>query len=236
MGTMKRITLLLLLSMAGMAQSRFSFIHQDTSVAGLHEYYQFEAWIHNTSSDTLQLTTNRLYRTIPPVEWSASMCIEIVCLPPHVDVYDFALPPGDSAWFALDVYPFEVDGIGEWSIEVIDSTTMEADTADFTYIFGAIGVADESKSLVPEDFGLVQVYPNPTNATFNTILQNMSPGQYELTLFDISGRTIETRWLKLNTSGKYHLSWEVDGYTSGNYLLRIAGGESVWLKRVTIVK
>lgn len=233
---MKKITLFFLLVVAGMGQSRFSFIHQDTSVAGLHEFYQYEAWIVNISSDTLQLTANRLYRTTPPPEWTASMCIEIVCLPPFIDVYDFSLPPGDSAWFALDIYPFEVEGLGEWSIEVIDSTTMEADTADIAYTYGATSVADESTPVAPRDFGIVQVFPNPTNAAFNTILHNMIPGRYELTLFDLNGRTMETRWLEIQTSGRSQVSWNVDEYMSGSYLLRVKGGDRVWMKRVTIVK
>ncbi|MCF7901810.1 MAG: T9SS type A sorting domain-containing protein, partial [Candidatus Marinimicrobia bacterium] len=161
---------------------------------------------------------------------------EIVCLPPFIDVYDFSLSPGDSAWFALDIYPFEVEGTGEWSIEVIDSTTMEADTADIAYTFGAIGVVDEPEAPAPREFGVVQVFPNPTNAAFNTILHKMTPGRYELTLFDLNGRTLETRWLEMKTSGRHLLSWNVDRYTSGSYVLRIEGGGSVWVKRVTIIK
>ncbi|MCF7796352.1 MAG: T9SS type A sorting domain-containing protein [Lentisphaeria bacterium] len=236
MVTLKKIFLFTLLVVMGLGQSRFSFIHQDTSVAGLHEFYQYEAWIVNTSSDTLQLTTNRLYRTTPPPEWSASMCIEIVCLPPFIDVYDFSLSPGDSAWFALDIYPFEVEGLGEWSIEVIDSTTMEADTADISYTFGAIGVVDEPTPPAPVEFNLVQVFPNPTNAMFNTALHNMIPGGYELTLFDLSGRTLETRWLEIQRSGRYQVSWNVGGYTSGSYLLRVKSGDQLWMKRITIIK
>lgn len=232
----KKITLFFLLIVAGMGQSRFEFLYQDSSAAGLHSFFQFEAYIHNTSSDTLEMTTNRLYRTTPPPEWSCSMCIDVVCLPPFMDTYDFTLPPGDSAWFALDIYPFDVEGIGEWSIEVIDSSTMEADTADYTYIFGAIGVMDEPEAPAPRDFGVVEVFPNPTNAAFNTVLHNMQPGRYELTLFDLQGRVMENRRVELITSGQYQLAWNVEQFTSGGYLLRVEGGESIWLKRVTIIK
>lgn len=214
-------------------ESRFTFEHQDSSAIGLGEFFQFEGFIINISTDTLQLTTNRINLTEPPLDWSCSMCI-VFCLPPFIDTYDFTLNPGDSAWFSLDVYPFEITGTGVWSIVVIDSSTMEADTAEYSVTYGTQSVKHELPT--PQNFELMNIYPNPTNASFTVTFDQLNPGEYDLKLFDVAGHLVEQRSFQATRSARQSLNWDADALSSGNYLLQIQRGALAWSRQLTIVK
>jgi len=218
------------------AESRFVFDHQDSSITGLGEFYQFEAFIINTSDDTLQLTANRISLAEAPLEWSCSMCV-VYCLPPFIDVYDFTLNPGDSAWFSLDVYPFETDGTGVWSITIIDSSTMDADTAQYGVTYGSTGIQSETtQPMTPQDIELLNLFPNPTNASFTLTLDQMIPGDYNLSLFDLLGHEVDRRAIHISHSTRQNVSWDANALSSGNYFVQVRGGGKVWLQQITIVK
>ena len=232
---MRRIIFfVLVLTLVTFGQTNFTFEHQDTSVTGLEDYYQFDAHIINTSAETLHLTANRLHVVEAPTEWSCSMCIGITCLPPFIDVNDFTVEPGDTALFSLDVYPLSVEGTGTWSIVIIDSSTMAADTATYTVTYGTSGINSDAYS--PENFNLVRIYPNPTNAFFTAEFNHLTPGNYDLLLYDLQGRLVGQRNLNILPSGTRRISWNANNLTSGNYFLRVTGGGKSWLQRVTVIK
>lgn len=230
----KMIILLLVFSAVTLfGEDRFVFDHQDSSATGLGEFFQFEAFIINTSSDTLQLTANRISLIPAPWEWSCSMCV-VYCLPPFMDTYDFTLDPGDSAWFSLDVYPFEMEGTGVWSIIIVDSSTMDADTAEYAVTYGSTGVIDDS--ITPQNIALLGLYPNPTNASFTITFEQMLPGDYHLILFDLLGRQVENRLVHIAHTTRTAITWNADGLSSGNYVVQVQGGGKTWIKHLSVVK
>ncbi len=226
--------LTLLLLSVGFAQTSFVFEHQDTSVTGTDEFYEFEGYIINTSGDTLNLTVVRQPLIEPPLDWSCSMCV-VFCLPPFIDSYDFTLAPSDSAWFALDVYPFDVAGTGRWSIIVIDSSTMAADTASYSVTYGSTSLRGETVSL--KDNEIVSAYPNPANAAFTTLLRNLNAGNFQIALYDISGREIMNKQIIIQPNqAKYRLLWDASELSSGVYTVRVQGEQQSWIQHLTIVK
>jgi hypothetical protein len=76
-------------------------------------------------------------------------------------------------------------------------------------------------SLVKERKGFSSnVYPNPANDQVNLQISSEFQGNCRITINDLSGRTIEQRWLSKNTQHQIY-SIDISSYTNGFYLISL---------------
>ena len=101
----------------------------------------------------------------------------------------------------------------------------------------------EQELLIPNNFTLYPVYPNPFN--METIISFDLPGNYKINLkiYDIRGREVWS-WPLNNAelqAGNYRVAWKAinnSGYTlsSGMYLIKLWSGEYHSTQKVILIK
>jgi hypothetical protein len=100
--------------------------------------------------------------------------------------------------------------------------------------------ADEPTA-APFRFGLVQNYPNPFNATTTISFSLSTPGEVDLSIFDLLGRKIRSLETGLLNAGQYSLVWDGannDGkvVASGVYFYRLESAEGSRTMRMLLLK
>ncbi|HCA42925.1 MAG TPA: hypothetical protein DEP28_06690 [Bacteroidetes bacterium] len=86
-------------------------------------------------------------------------------------------------------------------------------------------------------FELFQNYPNPFNPKTNIEFKINIPGEYELKIFDISGKAIDTPLRKHLQSGKYIINWNAEKYPSGIYFYGLyKDGVKLEIKKMIYLK
>ena len=86
--------------------------------------------------------------------------------------------------------------------------------------FESVAIVDEDLE-TPTKFALSQNYPNPFNPCTNISFQLPVSAKVELSIYDITGRMIETVVSKNFQAGKYTATWDATNYSSGVYIYSI---------------
>mgnify|MGYP002640331711 CR=1 FL=1 len=229
----KMIPLLFVFVTAVFGQTNnFEFEQHDMDYSGSEDFVVLHGEIMSLSAATQSLTVTRVTHDIPSA-WTNSFCVGPACLPPFLDTFTFDLAGGDTAEFTLDTYPNGELGMGSWTIFVVDSATMEVDSAQITMEYVAVDI--DPSFARPQAFELSAIYPNPTNASINFDLDLIAGGNYSVVLYALDGRQLLSRNYDLN-SGRNQLQWAIHGLTSGNYIIRATGGGSSFTRQVSVIK
>jgi hypothetical protein len=72
---------------------------------------------------------------------------------------------------------------------------------------------------VPEEFQLRQNYPNPFNPTTAIPFSIAKQSDVEISIYDITGRLIETLYSKNTEAGNHEIIWNAGHLASGNYFI-----------------
>ena len=113
-----------------------------------------------------------------------------------------------------------LDGSGK--IYVTGASTGIGTGQDFATIKYTQSVGIQQIDLeIPKSYSLMQNYPNPFNPT--TIIEFSVPKSafVKLTVFDVSGRELETLVSQNMTAGTYKADWDASKYSSGVYFYRL---------------
>ena len=90
--------------------------------------------------------------------------------------------------------------------------------------------------LLPEDFMVVEAYPNPFNST-TTIAYNLSTtGEVKLSIHDLQGRLISVLQDGVQTAGYKKAVWNAGDQPSGLYLCRMESKGKIATAKLTLVK
>ena len=81
-----------------------------------------------------------------------------------------------------------------------------------------------------EAFAKIKVYPNPTS-DYLTLDVEVSTGQYSVTVFNSIGSLVHHEFTRTLSTGKHKITMNISHLIAGNYVLRIAGGNSAHTKR-----
>ena len=100
---------------------------------------------------------------------------------------------------------------------------------------GAIGIQQISLN-VPGDFSISQNYPNPFNPATNIEFSIPKASFVKLTVYDVSGRELETLVSQNMTAGTYKADWDASKYSSGVYFYTITSGSYHHTKKMILIK
>ncbi|MFC2119584.1 T9SS type A sorting domain-containing protein [Bacteroidota bacterium] len=89
---------------------------------------------------------------------------------------------------------------------------------------------------VAQGFALSQNYPNPFNSSTTIIYSLPSEGNVTLTVFDVSGREIETLVNKRQAAGSYKIDFDVPHLSTGIYYYRLSAGGLSQAKKLILLK
>lgn len=88
----------------------------------------------------------------------------------------------------------------------------------------------------PEKYHLLSSYPNPFNPTTTISYTIPEDSHVEISIFDISGRLIETLINQNQNAGHYDIRWDASLFPSGVYLYQIRAGEFQQVRKMLLVK
>jgi len=88
----------------------------------------------------------------------------------------------------------------------------------------------------PTGFVLTSLYPNPTNSALNLNISITKPGDYQITLLDLTGRQITTSHKIFPTGGTHPVSMHLTGLPAGAYWVNVSDGVNWRGRSVVLVK
>ena len=91
-------------------------------------------------------------------------------------------------------------------------------------------------SLIPDDYTLHSIYPNPFNPITNIIYGIPEYSNVHIKIYDISGRLIETIFKGYVEAGYHQYTWNAKTHSSGVYLIQINYGKQILKKKIILMK
>jgi len=93
------------------------------------------------------------------------------------------------------------------------------------------------KEKVSKEFKLFDAYPNPFNPATKIEYELRRSGFVELTIFDVTGKKVETLVNKKQSSGKYSVNFNASALSSGVYFYKlVANSEIIDTKKMILLK
>ncbi len=103
--------------------------------------------------------------------------------------------------------------------------------------FYTIPISNEEVIETPEKFSLSQNYPNPFNPTTNIEFSLSKSAPVTLTVFDITGRQVQSLITnKSYPAGTHSVQFDAGNLSSGVYMYRLEVAGEVFTKKLTLIK
>lgn len=98
------------------------------------------------------------------------------------------------------------------------------------------GLFDSEKSQGAAEYCLFTNYPNPFNPSTTFSYQLPRESTVSLSVYDVSGRLVETIVNTTQSAGAYSLQWNAGHYSSGIYFYQLQAGEFQQVKKCLLIK
>ena len=140
------------------------------------------------------------------------------------------------------MYMFYANGSEGEQVEVVITDTVQSElglqktlVVHLTKRSTSTGNFVEAKDL-PVEFALHQNYPNPFNPATNLSYSLPQASEVLLQVFDMGGRNVATLVNAKKAAGRYTISFDMSGYSSGMYICRIEAGDFIQARKLTLIK
>jgi hypothetical protein len=111
------------------------------------------------------------------------------------------------------------------TFEVVD--IMAA--TDGTYI-------DVDYDVIPNEFILEDVYPNPFNPVTNITYSLPISSEILIRVFDVQGREVDVLYDNIQEAGSHMLVWDASNFATGIYFIRMTSGGFTGMKKLMLIK
>ena len=91
-------------------------------------------------------------------------------------------------------------------------------------------------NLISITHNLSNPYPNPFNPISTISFSIPEFGLTTITVYDITGRQLETLTNEVLSIGNYSINWNASSYPSGVYLIRMDSGDFTQTQKVVLIK
>jgi len=116
----------------------------------------------------------------------------------------------------------------------LDPDSTRADMGAY-YYHQEVGVPPDF-ILHPTSFILYPVYPNPFNSVTTIRYELPRPSHVSLSVYDISGRLVETLVDERVDAGRYAKSWYAGVLPSGLYFVKFEASDRVQMQKVVLIR
>jgi len=140
----------------------------------------------------------------------------------------------DYAWrmYAREV----IDGYNDGGNQGIWGWPAPIQSVVRKFTWGDNACLSMRKLIIPEDFSIHSIYPNPFNPITNITYGIPEYTNVQIIVFDLSGKQVETLMNDFQTPGYNSVSWNADNHPSGVYLIRMDSGDFTQTQKVVLVK
>jgi sugar lactone lactonase YvrE len=111
-------------------------------------------------------------------------------------------------------------------------TSYDYVTIKYSQLVGIEPVSSE----IPNEFLLLQNYPNPFNPVTNIEFSIPKNSSVKITVYNSSGKEIETIVNGELSAGTYNVDWNASKYPSGVYFYKLTAGSFINTKKMIFVK
>ena len=97
------------------------------------------------------------------------------------------------------------------------------------------------KESVPQNFSVSPNYPNPFNPSTNIDIETASSGKLLVTIYDVSGRLVNTLMNKNINAGYYSVTWngqnlKGEAMPTGIYFVQVESGSDLGIRKIMLIK
>ena len=126
----------------------------------------------------------------------------------------------------------------EFVILEVNGASCEFALDDIYWAGGPSGIDHQTNSKIEPFAGFIleNNFPNPFNVQTTISYTIPEKSHIELTISDITGRSIRTLVNNEQTPGSYTVSWSVENEQPGLYFLRLKAGNYVDIKKCTLIR
>ncbi len=93
-----------------------------------------------------------------------------------------------------------------------------------------------TKQILPNSTYLLNNYPNPFNNQTTIEFYLSEPGETTLSIFDVTGRLVDTIFKRNIDAGFYKLNWQPQDFSSGIYFYALSNGKLIQTKKMILLK
>ena len=95
--------------------------------------------------------------------------------------------------------------------------------------------------VLPTKFALHAAYPNPFNPSTNIDIETVASGKLLVSIYDISGRLINTLLNKKTDAGYHSLRWNGQNFNgepmpTGIYFVQVESGGDLGIRKIMLIK
>ncbi len=116
----------------------------------------------------------------------------------------------------------------------IDSSYFWIDPEDWVFTDGVR--EDTYDKLMPEDFSLSAIYPNPFNSTTRIRINLNKPGNMVLKVYDILGREVAVLLDNVMTEGTHEIRFDAGDLSSGIYFVNLESGGMSKTRKIVLMR
>jgi len=124
----------------------------------------------------------------------------------------------------------------ESRIQRVYTNYADSEPAELLRLLFGSDNAIQQQGVIPETFALHHAYPNPFNPMTNIMYDISEESSVSITIYDLSGRKIETLVNKTIQPGQYNVTWDAKGYASGVYFVKLHANEFIQIQKLMLVK
>ncbi len=95
---------------------------------------------------------------------------------------------------------------------------------------------NDDKIPIPYGYTLLQNYPNPFNAETSISYALGESGNVNLTVYNISGKLVDTLVDENQNTGTYTINWDASVYACGIYFYKLTANDKTMTKRMMLLK
>ena len=100
---------------------------------------------------------------------------------------------------------------------------------------------EKKDTSIPNDFLVSPNYPNPFNPSTTVDIHTNINGKLVVSIFDVSGRVINTLMNNELPAGRHRVSWDGENgigdiMPTGVYFMKVVSGDKVHLQKVMLIK
>ena len=122
-----------------------------------------------------------------------------------------------------------------WRVNSTYSYGTSTWSSPWNFRTGAIGVNQVSEE-IPAEYKLYKNYPNPFNPTTTIKFDLPKSSVVKLSVYDITGKEIETLVNEKMNAGSYETKWDGTKYSSGVYFYRLTAGDYTATTKMLMIK
>ena len=123
-------------------------------------------------------------------------------------------------------------------VNTIQNESLSINSANYIFndLLSNLSVTFNKKDQIPNNFNLINVYPNPFNPVLNINFDIAWPGITKVNILDIYGSYIETLHSGFLQSGSHEMSWNAESMPSGVYFISLKLGDKSLTEKVVLLK